>query len=196
MVLPSKHLLTSVKFTFCTTFPGCHWVFFLICSLQTDLHVHCAHSCTRLAQSDSALLPGFFHSVDWSWLGPHFGARIQIPRKGLGTRGGGHIQKRRWMLFLLPPSWRKHRSGGSPGPVPPCPAGTHQQGHSVARGGSTVIVTAQGEVPGRLSTSESSSEACAARENENRRGGGRVRLGVSAAALHPLGLSSTVMPAA
>ena len=139
---------------------------------------------------------GFF--TQWTGAGWDLtlGARNQIPRKGLGTRGGGHVQKRRPMLFLLPPSWRKHRSGGSPGRIPPRPAGTCQQGHSVAPGGSTVIVTAQGEVLGGLSTSESSSEAYATRENENRRGGGRVRLGVSAAALHPLGLSSTVMPAA
>ena len=94
MVLPSKHLLTSVKFTFCTdNLPRvslgffCFVFFFLICSLQTDLHVHCAHSCTPLAQSDSALLPGFFHSVDWSWLGPHFGCKKLNPQEGIGHEG-------------------------------------------------------------------------------------------------------------
>lgn len=51
---------------------------------------------------------------------------------------------RGWRLFLLLPSWRKVRA--SPGPVPPNPPGTCQQGHSQAGlhcglGEITVIVT-------------------------------------------------------
>lgn len=88
------------------------------------------------------------------------------------TTGGGGVQMRGWRLLL--PSWRKVKA--SPGPVPPNPPGTCQQGQSQAGlhcGLGEITVShchyPKGQVTGGLSASESNSAACAANENENMR---------------------------
>ena len=150
-----------------TTFPGCHcFCCFFIYSLQTDVHIHL---CTLMHTTGrvTALLPGFSHSVDWSWLGPHLGCRNPRPQEVAGHHRRRSRSKETLDAVSAASLLEEAQVRGSPGPIPPHPAGTCQQGHPVAPGAITVIVTIQGEVPGGLSTPESGSTACAATENEN-----------------------------
>ena len=138
------------------------------------------HLCTLMYTTGrvTALLPGFFHSVDWSWLGPHLGCRNPRPQEVAGH----HRRRSRSKETLDAVSAAslleeaQVRGVARTHPSPSCwnmPAGS-----PCGPGAIMVIVAVPGGVPGGLSTPESSSTACAARENENK-GHGRVCLSFS-----------------
>ena len=176
MALPSKHLLTSVKFTFCRdSLPRVSLGFF-ICSLQTGSYVHLrtlVHTTGTERLCSFAWVFSLSGGAGWDLT---LGAKNPSPQEGVGHQGRRSRSKEMPDAVSAASLLREAPVGGLPGPVPPHPAGTCQQGHSAAPGGVMVTVTVQGEVPGGLFTSESSSAACAATENENRRRCGRVRL--------------------
>lgn len=79
------------------------------------MHTHVHHW-----ESDSALLPGFFHSVDCSWLGPHLGWQVsKTPGSGWAPQEEVTFKRDAGRCFCcLPPGGSTGQGGRQDPPLP------------------------------------------------------------------------------
>ena len=173
MLLPSKHLLTSVKFSFCTDNLPRVSLFLLFFNIQftnrrayPPVHTHVYHW-----QSDCSF--AWVFSLSGLELA---GTSLRVqesktPRSGWAPQEKVTLKREAGRCFCCLPPGGSTGQGGCQDPS--LPILLEHASRAIM-----VIVAVPGGVPGGLSTPESSSTACAARENENK-GHGRVCLSFS-----------------